>query len=43
MVGGLNPLAALEESGIDTTSAAMSDLVDFSELVPFKEAAKDFS
>ncbi len=43
VVGGLNPLAALEESGIDTTSAAMSDLVEYSELVPFKEAAKDFS
>ena len=43
VVGGLNPIAALEESGIDTTSSAMSDLVEYSELIPFKEAAKDFS
>lgn len=42
VVGGLNPIAALEESGIDTTSAAMSDLVEYEELKPFKEAAKDF-
>jgi len=43
VVGGLNPIAALEESGINTTSSAMSDLVDYEELVPFKEAAKDFA
>ena len=43
VVGGLNPIAALEEAGIETTSAAMSDMVEFDELVPFKEAAKDFS
>ncbi|KKL85810.1 hypothetical protein LCGC14_1951000 [marine sediment metagenome] len=43
VVGGLNPIAALEESGIETTSSAMSDLVEYSELIPFKEAAKDFS
>ncbi len=43
VVGGLNPIAALEESGIETTSSAMSDLVDYSELRSFADAAKDFS
>ncbi len=43
VVGGLNPIAALEESGIDTESAAMSDLVEYSELRPFKDVAKDYS
>ena len=43
VVGGLNPIAALEESGIETTSSAMSDLVEYSELRSFADAAKDFS
>ena len=43
VVGGLNPIAALEEAGIETTSAAMSDMVEFDELRPFKDAAKDYS
>ena len=43
VVGGLNPIAALEESGIETTSSAMSDLVEYSELRSFSDAAKDFS
>ena len=37
IVGGLNPIAALEESGITTVSKAMSTLYHFSELVKFKE------
>jgi repressor of nif and glnA expression len=37
VVGGLNPIAALEESGMMTVSKAMSTLYQFSELVKFKE------
>jgi repressor of nif and glnA expression len=43
VVGGLNPLAALEEVGIETTSAAMSELVEFAELRSFKEVSKGFA
>lgn len=35
VMGGLNPLAALEESGIETVSRAMSTLVNFNKLVSF--------
>lgn len=35
IVGGLNPVAVLEENGIATESKAMSALVDYSLLVPF--------
>ncbi|MBM4136212.1 MAG: DUF128 domain-containing protein, partial [Nitrospira sp.] len=37
IVGGLNPIAALEEAGIPTVSKAMSTLFRFSELIKFKE------
>ncbi|MEW6570450.1 MAG: NrpR regulatory domain-containing protein [Nitrospirota bacterium] len=37
IVGGLNPVAALEEAGIPTTSKAMSTLYRYSELVAFKD------
>jgi repressor of nif and glnA expression len=37
VVGGLNPIAALEEAGMTTVSKAMSTLYQFSELVKFKE------
>jgi repressor of nif and glnA expression len=37
IVGGLNPLAALEEAGIQTVSKAMSTLFRFSDLSKFKE------
>ncbi len=37
IVGGLNPIAALEEAGITTVSKAMSTLYNFSDLVKFKE------
>jgi hypothetical protein len=37
IVGGLNPIAALEEAGIPSTSKAMSILYKFSELVKFKD------
>jgi repressor of nif and glnA expression len=38
IAGGLNPIAAIVESGIDTTSAAMHTLCDFSQLVPYETA-----
>jgi hypothetical protein len=37
IVGGLNPIAALEEAGIHTVTKAMSTLYPFSDLVSFKE------
>ena len=37
IVGGLNPLAAIEEAGIQTVSKAMSTLYRFSDLIKFKE------
>ena len=37
IVGGLNPIAALEEAGIQAVSKAMSTLYPFSELVSFKD------
>ncbi|MDP2753805.1 MAG: NrpR regulatory domain-containing protein [Nitrospirota bacterium] len=37
IVGGLNPIAALEEAGITTVSKAMSTLYKFSDLIEFKE------
>lgn len=37
IVGGLNPIAVLEEAGIPTVTKAMSTLYKFSELVPFRE------
>jgi repressor of nif and glnA expression len=38
IVGGLNPVAVLEERGIATRSSAMSALMGYSRLVPFSEA-----
>lgn len=40
IVGGLNPIAAIEESGIPTFSAAMASLYSYKALMPFKEALK---
>ena len=37
IVGGLNPISALEEAGISTESKAMSTLYSFTDLVKFKE------
>ncbi len=37
VVGGLNPIAALEEAGIAAVSKAMSTLYPFSDLMKFKE------
>jgi len=35
VIGGLNPLAAVEEAGISTTNRAMGKLMPFEELEPF--------
>lgn len=40
IVGGLNPIAAVEEAGITTVSKAMSTLYKFSDLIKFKELLK---
>lgn len=37
VVGGLNPVAAVEEAGIATMSRAMSTLYEYSDLLPFEE------
>ena len=42
IVGGLNPLAAVEEYGIHTESKAMSTLFEYSELRPFKEFSREY-
>ena len=40
VVGGLNPVAALEESGIPTESHAMSTLFEYSKLLSFKDVLR---
>lgn len=42
VAGGLNPIAAIVESGIDTTSAAMHNLCDFTQLIPYESAREIF-
>jgi len=37
LLGGLNPVAAVEEAGIEVESHAMSTVVDYKELVDFEE------
>jgi len=37
LIGGLNPMAAVEEAGIAVETHAMSTLVDYSQLIDFKE------
>jgi repressor of nif and glnA expression len=39
VAGGLNPMAAVEESGIRTENLAMGTLLDFSELVSYKDVS----
>lgn len=43
VVGGLNPVAVLEENGIPTENAAMATLCDYARLMPFAEAARHTS
>lgn len=38
VIGGLNPMAILEEYGVDVHSRALSAIVDFDRLFPFTEA-----
>jgi len=40
VAGGLNPPAAAEEMGVDTSSRAMATLIDYSALAPFTAVAK---
>lgn len=42
VVGGLNPVAAAQESGIYTESLAMSTLFEYSKLMGFNEAVSSF-
>jgi len=37
VVGGLNPLAAVEETGIPTENIAMKLLFDFNKMVPYTQ------
>jgi HTH-type transcriptional regulator, global nitrogen regulator NrpRI len=40
--GGLNPVAAVEETGIDTESRAMSTLIEYSRILNFNDAVSAF-
>ena len=40
LVGGLNPVAAVEEIGIEAESRAMSTIMDYRDLVEFEELLK---
>lgn len=40
VIGGLNPIAAIEELGINTESRAMSTLYEYSQLITFKDALR---
>ena len=42
LLGGLNPVAAAEEAGITAESIAMSTVIEYRDLVHFREAAIDF-
>jgi len=42
LLGGLNPVAAAEEAGIEADNLAMSTVMDFQELVKFREATIDY-
>ena len=40
VIGGLNPVAAVQEAGIEVESHAMSTLIEYKNLVPFEELLK---
>ena len=42
LLGGLNPIAAVEETGIETDNLAMSTVMDYEELVDFHDAVIDY-
>lgn len=42
ILGGLNPLAAVEEVGLATTNHALSTLIPFEELLPYEQALSPY-
>ena len=42
ILGGLNPLAAVEEVGLATTNQALSTLIPFEELLPYEQGLAPF-
>jgi repressor of nif and glnA expression len=40
LVGGLNPIAAVEESGLEVETHAMSTVVDYKDLFDYEELAE---
>jgi len=40
VVGGVNPVAAAHEAGVDTRSMALHSLADFDELVDFEQISR---
>jgi len=40
LIGGMNPIAAAEESGIEAENKAMSAIVDYEDLIEFEELLK---
>jgi HTH-type transcriptional regulator, global nitrogen regulator NrpRI len=40
LIGGLNPIAAVQEAGIEVDSHAMSSVIDYQKLVEFEELLK---
>jgi len=43
LIGGLNPVAFVQEMGIETENLAMSTLIDYSEMITFSELLNEFS
>jgi hypothetical protein len=42
LIGGLNPVACAQESGIDAENLAMTGVMHYNQLLPFKEAGKKY-
>lgn len=42
LLGGLNPVAAAEEAGIEADNLAMSTVMEYGDLVKFREAVNDY-
>ncbi len=42
LLGGLNPVAAAEEAGIETDNMAMSTVMEYGDMVRFREAVIDY-
>jgi hypothetical protein len=43
LLGGLTPVAAVQEAGIETENHAMSTVIDYQELICFQEVFKKFA